>query len=205
MFLGVKRLNGNAEFRSRAVSCSRTGGLDVDGEEFLVEKKLTIKEFDGDSADEGAVTRLMTEYLEWALAEMEKEHVVFPGSFDSESVRRSLARFQPPRGRLLIAELDGIPIGIGALRSLGDKVVEIKRMYVRPESRGLHVGSGILNDLIEEAQKRGAESIRLDSAWFMVQAQNLYLSRGFVERPPYEGTEIPVNLQSRWRFFEKRL
>jgi GNAT superfamily N-acetyltransferase len=181
------------------------GGLGADGEERVEQKRLTIKGFDGGSGDEAAVIRLMTEYLEWALAEMEKEHVIFPGSFDSESVKRSLVRFQPPGGRLLIAELDGVPIGIGALRSLDDKVAEIKRMYVRPESRGLHAGSRMLDDLIEEARKRGAESIRLDSAWFMVEARNLYLSRGFAERPPYEGTEIPVNLQPRWKFFEKRL
>jgi hypothetical protein len=34
-------------------------------------------------------------------------------------------------------------------------------------------------------------------------AQRLYSSRGFVERSPYEGTEIPPRLQHLWIFFER--
>jgi hypothetical protein len=37
----------------------------------------------------------------------------------------------------------------------------------------------------------------------MAEAQRLYRSRGFVERPPYEGTEIPQHLQKHWLFFER--
>ncbi len=39
----------------------------------------------------------------------------------------------------------------------------------------------------------------------MSDAQRLYRSRGFVERTPYEGTEIPEHLQRHWMFFERRL
>jgi N-acetylglutamate synthase-like GNAT family acetyltransferase len=147
----------------------------------------------------------MFEYLQWALEMMAKENVVFPGLFDSESVRKSLVHYRPPEGRLLIAELRGDSVGVGALRSLGHRFVEIKRMYVRPKARGLHAGSKILDGLIEEARSMNAKLIRLDSAWFMTQAQALYRSRGFIETTPYEGTEIPSNLQARWRFFEKTL
>ena len=35
-------------------------------------------------------------------------------------------------------------------------------------------------------------------------AQRLYESRGFVERPPYEGTEIPPELQQYWKFYERQ-
>jgi hypothetical protein len=37
----------------------------------------------------------------------------------------------------------------------------------------------------------------------MTDAQRLYRSRGFVERTPYEGTEIPTRLQHLWIFFER--
>jgi hypothetical protein len=32
-----------------------------------------------------------------------------------------------------------------------------------------------------------------------------YRSRGFAERSPYEGTEIPERLQKYWSFFERPL
>jgi GNAT superfamily N-acetyltransferase len=166
---------------------------------------LIIRRADAGGKDDDAITDLMVEYLQWALSMMARERVVFPGSFDSKSVRESLGVYRPPVGRLLIAELHKNPVGVGALRSLRDGRVEIKRMYVRPEARGIHVGSKILDGLIEEAKRMNARIVLLDSAWFMSQAQELYKSRGFLERPSYEGTEIPVNLRPRWRFFEKRL
>jgi ribosomal protein S18 acetylase RimI-like enzyme len=166
---------------------------------------LVIRRADESGRDDDVITSLMSEYLQWALAMMAKEHVVFPGSFDSTTVRKGLGAYRSPRGRLLVAELNGNVVGVGALRSLQEGEVEIKRMYVRPEARGIHVGSRILDGLIEEARSMKAQAILLDSAWFMTQAQELYRSRGFRERSPYEGTEIPLNLQPRWRFFEKRL
>jgi hypothetical protein len=39
----------------------------------------------------------------------------------------------------------------------------------------------------------------------MTDAQRLYRSRGFIERPPYEGTEIPERIQQHWIFFEREL
>ncbi|GAA4693332.1 hypothetical protein APR04_002244 [Promicromonospora umidemergens] len=36
-------------------------------------------------------------------------------------------------------------------------------------------------------------------------AHRLYESCGFTERPPYDGSEIPADLQHLWRFYELRL
>jgi hypothetical protein len=47
--------------------------------------------------------------------------------------------------------------------------------------------------------------VRLDTCEFMTDAQRLYRSRGFVERDPYEGTEIPERLRTYWLFFERPL
>ena len=166
---------------------------------------LVVRRADESAGDLEAVTNLMTEYLQWALTMMAKDNVVFPGSFDSNSVRKGLGAYRPPKGRLLIAERGKKAVGIVALRSLDTGIFEIKRMYVRPEARGQHVGSRILDCLIEEARTLRARLIRLDSAWFMTDAQKLYKSRGFFERTPYVGTEIPLELQKRWGFFEKSL
>ena len=47
--------------------------------------------------------------------------------------------------------------------------------------------------------------LRLDTVCFMTDAQRLYRSRGFVERPPYDETEIPEPLRQYWLFFERAL
>jgi hypothetical protein len=39
----------------------------------------------------------------------------------------------------------------------------------------------------------------------MNDAQSLYRSRKFVERDPYDGTEIPERLRRYWLFFERAL
>jgi GNAT superfamily N-acetyltransferase len=76
-------------------------------------------------------------------------------------------------------------------------------MYVAPPWRGRHLGSALLDRLLQEAEQRQAHTVRLDTARFLTDAQRLYRSRGFHERPPYEGTEIPPHLQQHWIFFER--
>jgi N-acetylglutamate synthase-like GNAT family acetyltransferase len=105
----------------------------------------------------------------------------------------------------LIAESDGRPAGIGALRHLSDDVAEVKRMYVVPAFRGRHISSAILDRLISEARVMGATSLRLDTCRFMSDAQRLYRSRGFTECRRYEGSEIPPRLEQHWVYFERRL
>lgn len=106
----------------------------------------------------------------------------------------------------MIADVDGQPAGVGALRQLDRGVVEVKRMYVHPDYRDRRLGSGVLDLLLTEAAATfQAKTVRLDTCRFMLSAQRLYRSRGFHERPPYEGTEIPLHLQRYWMFFEKRL
>jgi GNAT superfamily N-acetyltransferase len=92
--------------------------------------------------------------------------------------------------RLYLAEIDGEPVGMGALRPLAPDEAEIKRMYVRPSSRGLGVGRAILQRLIDDARTLGYRTIHLDSAPFMHEAHALYRSVGFVPSEPHEGWEF---------------
>jgi GNAT superfamily N-acetyltransferase len=78
-------------------------------------------------------------------------------------------------------------------------------MQVHDRWRGAHLGSAILDQLIGEAAAARATAVRLDTVRFMTDAQRLYQSRGFVECPPYEETEIPTRLREHWLFFERRL
>jgi ribosomal protein S18 acetylase RimI-like enzyme len=156
-----------------------------------------------DGRDEAAVSELMTEYLVWALAQLEAEYGIVDMPVDPTRAADSLDAYHPPHGLLAVAEVDGRVVGVGAARTLSPGTAEIKRMYVAPPYRGLHIASGILDFLIVHARRElRATTVRLDTCRFMATAQRLYRSRGFVERTPYEGTEIPVRLQKYWLFFE---
>ena len=46
---------------------------------------------------------------------------------------------------MLIARLNGEPVGCGAIRPMEASVAEVKRMYVGPQARGRGVGRMILH------------------------------------------------------------
>ncbi|MFJ3404197.1 GNAT family N-acetyltransferase [Promicromonospora sp. NPDC090134] len=169
--------------------------------------------------DEAVVLQLMTEYMTWALATFEETYG-FAMGLDARHTSADLDTFRRPTGLMALAEVDGSPAGddgaarrgttqpagVAALRAQDDGVVEIKRMFVRPEHRGTHVGSAMLDWLLERSRADfGARTVRLDSNRFMAGAHRLYESRGFVERTPYPGSEIPPELQHLWRFYELSL
>jgi GNAT superfamily N-acetyltransferase len=155
--------------------------------------------------DDAAIAGVMVEYLEWAHGRLLELYGVDDPPTDPRLVCQSLHEFRRPHGVLLLAESDGRPAGIGALRRLSADIAEVKRMYVVPTFRGRRISSAILDRLIREARAMGATTLRLDTCRFMSDAQRLYRSRGFAERTPYEGTEIPPRLQHHWVFFERSL
>jgi ribosomal protein S18 acetylase RimI-like enzyme len=165
---------------------------------------LEIREAQSD-ADEAAATELMAAYLLWGAEQLREQHGVEEAPAHPAAVRSGLGNYRRPSGCLLLAYASGSPVGVGALRRLPDGAAEIKRMYVAPEARSLGVGSRLLDSLLEVAASSGAEVVRLDTARFMSAAHKLYRSRGFLERPPYEGSEISPNLERHWLFFERSL
>jgi N-acetylglutamate synthase-like GNAT family acetyltransferase len=123
---------------------------------------------------------------------------------DLDAAAASVRNFDRPGSLLCVVEHESRLIGMGALRTLEPGVVEVKRMYVQPQFQGGRRGSAILDFLLAEARETlGATVVRLDSCRFMLDAQRLYELRGFKERDPYEGTEIPTELQAYWRFYER--
>ncbi len=99
--------------------------------------------------------------------------------------------YASPRGRLLLARVDGGLAGCGALRPLGGDAAEMKRMWVRPAFRGLGLGRAVAEALLRAARAEGYARVRLDTLPAMAEAQALYRSLGFVLVPPYNDNPYP--------------
>ncbi len=152
------------------------------------------------------VRALFWEYLQWANAMVTREFgVTFDITTMLEHDMAELAKFAPPRGRLLLAEYDTEIAGIACLRTTSEDIGEIKRMYVRPAFRRKGSGRALIDALLVEARQMGYTRVRLDSARFMHTAHRLYHSVGFQEIAAYEGSEIPLEFQAHWLFMEKAL
>lgn len=93
--------------------------------------------------------------------------------------------YAPPEGCLLLAKYNGKTAGCIALRKLSDGICEGKRLYVRPQFRGLKIGRRLMEAIIAEARRIGYSHIRGDTVGSMQIAQALYTSLGFKEIEPY--------------------
>ena len=74
---------------------------------------------------------------------------------------------------------NGTALGCGALRSLGDGVAEVKRMYVAPAARGRGVGKAVLAGLETAALECGWTTLRLETGPRQPEAVALYAGAGY--------------------------
>jgi carbonic anhydrase len=130
---------------------------------------------------------LFQEYADWLGIDLSFQN------FEDEL--KSLEQmYAPPSGALLLAFENEESIGCAGVRSLrdvGDKVCEMKRLYVRPGHQGNGIGRRVAEKILIEAQKLGYNRMLLDTAERLKKAVSLYHSLGFQEIEEYY--ENPVN------------
>jgi putative acetyltransferase len=105
------------------------------------------------------------------------------------------------RGTLLVARLDGVVVGCGAVRQLDDSTTEVKRMFVDPAARGHGVGRRILEELEAWALAAGSTRLVLEAGDRQEEAIRLYRRFGFRPMPCF-GAYAAAPLS---RCFEKQL
>lgn len=96
---------------------------------------------------------------------------------------------------------NGTPAGCGGIQLFGREYGEVKRMYVRPQFRGLGYARRMLNHLEDYACSRGVRILRLETGIHQHAAIRLYERMGFQSILPFgEYREDP-----RSRFYEKHI
>jgi len=104
----------------------------------------------------------------------------------------------PPAGVFLVARLDGVPVGCGAVRPVtggAAGVAEIKRMYTAPAARRRGVSRALLASLESEAAGLGYRRLQLETGLRQPEAIARYESVGYHRIPSYgryEGHELSV-------------
>jgi putative acetyltransferase len=96
---------------------------------------------------------------------------------------------------------NGIPVGCGGVKLFGTDYGEIKRMYIRPQFRGLGFAKLILDHLADYARSQGIAILRLETGIAQQEAIRLYERAGFQLIAPF-GEYKPDPLS---RFYEKRI
>jgi ribosomal protein S18 acetylase RimI-like enzyme len=102
-------------------------------------------------------------------------------------------------GHILVAELDGVAVGVCALLRQEDGSFELAKMAVDPAAQGRRIGWALGRAAIERARALGAPRVELLSNTVLEPAIRLYRALGFVEVPlpetEYERANIKMVLE----------
>ncbi len=93
---------------------------------------------------------------------------------------------------VIIAYSNGKPVGCAGLKKYSDSDIEIKRVWVEPESRGQKIASRMLNLIEEKARQMNYRRTILQTRPMMTDAVRLYENRGYSiidNYPPYDRLE----------------
>lgn len=94
-------------------------------------------------------------------------------------------KYLPPDGRLYLIYLEGKLAGCIALRRFDETRCEMKRLFVRPQFRGLRLGQILAQRLIDDAKAIGYQAMVLDTLKSLESAVTMYRRMGFEEVAPY--------------------
>ena len=103
-----------------------------------------------------------------------------------KELKNPAVKYTPPEGELLVAvdETDNV-IGMVAYHRHNSERCEMKRLYVKPETRGMHLGELLVKEIIEHAKQSGYKEMVLDTIIPLKAAIGLYKKNGFKECEPY--------------------
>ena len=139
------------------------------------------------------VKKLIIEYTERLNRDLSFQNI-------DEELKDPAKKYTAPEGELLAAAEGSEILGIVAYHRLSETRCEMKRLYVRPECRGMKLGEKLINELLLRAKKAGYKEMVLDTIVPLQSAVHLYKKLGFTECEPYYDNPMPDVL-----YFRKEL
>lgn len=85
----------------------------------------------------------------------------------------------------VVAYLDEVPVGSGAIKPYADGVMEIKRMFVHPEYRNKGIASQVLLALEEKCRALNIHTCILETGLKQPEAIQLYTKNNYRRIPNY--------------------
>ena len=124
------------------------------------------------------VKSLIIEYTERLGRDLTFQHI-------EEELQNPATKYTAPEGEILVV-LDGNEVlGMVAYHRHNEIRCEMKRLYVKPKARGLHLGETLIKAIISHAQKAGYKEMVLDTITPLKAAIHLYETQGFIKCEPY--------------------
>jgi GNAT superfamily N-acetyltransferase len=139
--------------------------------------------FREETVDQPAAHRLLTEYFQ-------SRELGFIGG-EYRTVFPTPTTFAD--GVFLVVESDGADVGCGAIRPLSRTRMEVKHLFLQPQTRGQGLGKALLIELERRAVALGATDMVLDTNATLETAANLYRSTGYVGIEPYNDNPNATN------------
>ncbi len=111
-----------------------------------------------------------------------------------EEILHLQQKYGLPYGRLYLAYYEGKPAGCIGLRKIDEEKCEMKRLYVRPEFRGKHIGTQLIHKIIMDAEEIGYKHMFLDTLPFLESAIHMYREWGFYQIDSYNNNPMDTSI-----------
>ena len=102
-----------------------------------------------------------------------------------EELKNPEHKYTTPQGEILVVVDHDKVLGMVAYHRHSAVRCEMKRLYVRPDARGMHLGNTLVAEILSHAKNAGYKEMVLDTIEPLKAAISLYKKHGFEECEAY--------------------
>ncbi|GMA42584.1 N-acetyltransferase [Tetragenococcus halophilus subsp. halophilus DSM 20339] len=136
------------------------------------------------------IKKLFNEYTNMLITQDKQINNYLAMQNYSDELENLEKKYGLPDGRLYLAYYNSKLAGCIGLKKLDNHYCEIKRFYVRPAFRRKHIGTHLMDTIIEESRQIGYQHILLDTLPHLKAAIVNYKKHGFYEIESYNDNPI---------------